>query len=169
MRKPWDIVAKRPIYRSEWVSLFHVDLVLPDGSLAKDYHVIEYPYEASGVVPIGDDGRILLIEQYRIQANKRSWEIPAGRIDDGETPAQSAVRELREETGHAPRGELRPLGHYHPSMGSSNMTFHLFVASGVHRVGEVEDVNEVLDVRWFDRERVREMVRGNEIVNGMSL
>ena len=130
--KPWDILAKRPIYRSDWINLYHVDLVMPDGHVINDYHVIEYPYQAAGVIPIGDDGRILLIEQFRFQTKTRGFEVPAGRIDDGETPEEAVVRELREETGHAPR-EVRKLGFYHPSVGSSNMTFNLFVATGVHR------------------------------------
>jgi 8-oxo-dGTP pyrophosphatase MutT (NUDIX family) len=168
MPKAWDIVAKRPIYQSEWVNLFHVDLYLPNGALVKDYHVIDYPYAAAGVIPRGDDGKLLLIEQYRFQTKTRGWEIPAGRIDPGESPQESAVRELREETGHAP-GEIAPLGHYHPSIGSSNMTFYLFVATGVHRVGQIEDVNETIRMQWFEPDEIRAMIRRNEIVNGLTL
>jgi len=49
------------------------------------------------------------------------------------------------------------------------MIFHLFVATGVHRVGDIEDVNEVIDLRWFEPDEIRQMIRRNELVNGLSL
>lgn len=166
--KPWTVLDRRTIYQSEWVGLQHVDVRLPDGNVIHDLHLVTYPFQAAAVVPIGDDGRILLIDHYRFQTDTRGWEIPAGKIDAGESPAGAAARELREETGH--RAEtLNYLGRYHPSNGSSNQVFHVFVARGVTRVSEIEDTNEVIAVRWFAPAEVRELIRQNEILDGLSL
>jgi CDGSH-type Zn-finger protein len=89
-----------------------------------------------------------MIDHYRFQTDTRGWEIPAGRIESGEIPEQAAARELMEETGHR-AASFRYWGRYHPSNGSSNQVFHVFVARGVTRVGDIQDTNEVSGLRWF--------------------
>ncbi len=117
---------------------------------------------------MGDDGRVLLIDHYRFQTDTRGWEIPAGKIDHGETAEQAIARELREETGHR-AASFKRLGQYFPSNGSSNLVFHIFVARGVTRVGAIEDTNEVLGLRWFTPREVRDLIARNEITDGLSL
>lgn len=166
--KPWTVLARRFIYRSDWINVQQIDLRLPDGKILRDIHLADYPYAASGVVPIGEDGRILLIDHYRFQTDTRGWEIPAGKIDAGETAARAAARELREETGHRAQS-VRELGKYFPANGSSNLAFHIFIARGVSRVGEIEDTNEVIGWRWFTPRAVRGLIAQNKISDGLSL
>lgn len=168
MTKPWQVLARRTVYASGWIDMQQVDIRLPDGQVIRDIHLVDYKYPASGVIPIRDDGKILLIDHYRFQTDTRGWEIPAGKIDGGETPEQAAARELREETGHRAES-LKYLGRYHPSNGSSNQVFHIFVARGVEHVGEIEDKNEVMGLKWFSRDEVRELIKRNEILDGLSL
>ena len=162
------MLQRRTVYGSDWVSMQQVDIRLPDGSIIRDIHMVDYPRPAAGVVPVGPDGRILLIDHYRFQTDTRGWEIPAGRVEPSESPAEAASRELREETGHA-AGELAALGRYHPANGSSNLAFFMFVARGVTRTGEIEDTNEVLGLRWFAPGEVRALLARNEILDGMSV
>jgi 8-oxo-dGTP pyrophosphatase MutT (NUDIX family) len=162
------VLARRTVYDSEWVRVHLVDLEYPNGEVAYGIHLIDYPREAAGVIPVRDDGHILLIDHYRFQTDTRGWEIPAGRIESGESPHDAAVRELREETGHRAR-EIMPLGSYHPSNGSSNQVFNLFIARGVEQSGEIEDTNEVMGAQWFSPEQVRQMIGRNEIGDGLSL
>ncbi len=168
MTKPWHVLARRVVYDSDWIGLQHVDIRLPDGKTLRDIHLVDYKHPASGVIPIREDGHILLIDHYRFQTETRGWEIPAGKIDKGETAEQAAARELREETGHR-AASLKPIGKYHPSNGSSNQTFHIFIARGVTRSGEIEDTNEVMGLKWFSRDEVRELIARNEILDGLSL
>lgn len=70
-------------------------------------------------------GNLLLIRHHRFQTDTFGWEIPAGKIDEGETARQEARRELREEAGYV-AGGLEKLGHYYPSNGSSIQVFHVF-------------------------------------------
>ncbi len=167
--KPWQVLSRRVVYSGgSWIDIQHIDIRLPDGSVLRDIHFLDYKHPASGVVPIGDDGRILLIDHYRFQTDTRGWEIPAGKIEAGESAGQAVTRELREETGHH-AATFKYLGKYHPSNGSSNQTFHIFVARGVTRLGEIEDTNEVVGLNWFSRDEVRAMIARDEILDGLSL
>ena len=166
--RPWQVIARRTAYDSDWIGMQLVDIRMPDGSVWPDIHLVDYKKQAASVVPIRDDGQVLLIDHYRFQTDSRGWEVPAGGIEAGETPEQAATRELREETGHR-AASLKLLGHYHPSNGSSNQIFHVFVAHGVTLMGEIEDTNEVMGLRWFTGVQVRELIARNEILDGQSL
>jgi 8-oxo-dGDP phosphatase len=166
--RPWQVLDKRPIYGSEWVSLAHWTVRLPDGRVIPDHHVVDYPHPAVAIVPVGDDGRVLLIDHYRFITDTRGWEVPSGRLDPGESVLVAARRELLEETGHAAR-RLRRLGQYHPSNGSSNQLFHVTVARGLVRRSEPLDRNETLGLRWFTPAEIRRLVVRNAIPDGLSL
>lgn len=162
----WIIHGERPVYTSDWMSLTLVDLELPGGPRF-DHHVLRMPAEASGTVVVGDDG-VLLLWRHRFATDTWGWEIPAGRVDEGETPAEAAAREVEEETGWRP-GPVRPLATYHPLNGSSDATFHLFLADGATHLGDPEDPYESERVEWLSWERVRHEMRHGRIRDGMSL
>ena len=166
--EPWQVLGKRTIYASEWINLAHWSVRLPDGSVIPDHHVLDYPYAAVAIVPVGEDGRVLLIDHYRFITGTRGWEVPSGRIEPGETVAEAAARELLEETGHQASG-WDTLGRYHPSNGSSNQLFHVTVARGLERRSEPLDANETLGLAWFTPHDVRRLIRGNEVLDGLSL
>lgn len=168
LERPWQVLARRVIYASDWIDLQHVDIRMPDQQVIEDIHFVDYKHPAAAAIPIGADGRILLVDHYRFQTDTRGWEVPAGKVDAGETPEQAVARELKEETGHC-AAALTYLGRYHPSNGSSNQLFHVFVARGVRRVGAIEDTNEVQGLRWFTPQEVRGLIARNEILDGLSL
>src|SRR5574341_226344 len=154
---PWRVLNKRVIYHSQWVGLEQWAVRLPDGRLIPDHHVVVYPRPAVGIVPRDSSGRFLLIDHYRFITDSRGWEIPAGRIEEGETVEAAARRELLEETGHR-ADRWATLGHYHPSNGSSNQRFVVMVAEELQRVAGVSDTNESLGWRWFNAGEVRAML-----------
>lgn len=168
MTKPWQVLGKRTIYSSPWINLDLWTVQLPDGSIIPDHHVLDYPGEAVGVIPIGVDGRILLIDHYRFMTDTRDWEVPSGGIEKGETVLAGAARELLEETGYTAT-DWTVLGKYHPSNGSSNQVFHSVLARGLAYQSEPLDQNETLGLRWFTPIEVRQLIARNQIFDGLSL
>ena len=82
---PWRVLGKRRIYASEWINVDFWSVRLPDGTVVDDYTVLDYPQPAVAVLPIGADGRVLMIDHYRFITDTRGWELPAGRVDPGES------------------------------------------------------------------------------------
>ena len=104
-----------------------------DGS-AHDFYVIEAP-DWINIIPLTEDGRVVLIEQYRHGTREVSLEIPGGMVDAGESPRDAAARELSEETGYE-AGEVLLLGKTRPNPAIQDNWIHTFVARGVERRGE---------------------------------
>jgi len=164
----WQVLRRATIYDSPWVRLHRDDVRLPDGSVIDGYHVVDIPAPAVAVVPVGDDGRILLIEHYRFITGTTGWEVPAGRFEEGDDVESAAARELIEETGHS-AGQIEYLGKFFPCCGISNLTFNVCVAKKLARRSEIQDTNEVIRLGWFTRGQVEEMVRSNQVRDGLSL
>ena len=164
----WRVLKRKAVYQSPWVNLYQDTVQLPDGSVIEDYHVVEYPQNAVGVIAVGKDGRVLMIDHYRFITQTRGWEIPAGRIDEGEDAEQAAGRELIEETAYV-AGNISKLGRYYASIGSSNLAFHIFVAHSLTPTGGTRDANEVIECRWFPVSEIRQLIVHNTILDGLSL
>ena len=164
----WRVLSRRPVYESTWVSLYHNDVELPDGSIIRNYHEVRFERPAAGVVPIGADGRVLLVDHERFIIGERAWEVPAGRVDDGESPEEAVHRELLEEAGAVCSG-LTFLGGHRPLIGSTNARFLLYVAEGVRQVQEITDTNEISGTRWFTPQEVRQMLDAQELTDGMTI
>ena len=159
---------ERGVYDHPWLSLSLVDVELPSGSRF-EHHVIRMPAAAAGVVveDPAHDG-VLLLWRHRFTTDTWGWEIPAGRIDAGESPPEAGARETLEETGWRPVG-LTPLLSYHPASGLSDQTFHLFATGDALEVGDPTDVSESERVDWVPLDRVADAIKGGEILDGMSL
>ena len=160
---PWEPFPRdssERIYDSPWVGLRRDMVRLDDGRL-QELHVVEIS-PAVVVVPVLEDGRIVMLWQFRHSHGRTHWEVPAGRLDAGETPAQAATRELREEAGVAP-GTLERLGGFYPSNGISAHWADAYVARDCRVVGEPTlDPAERIRCVARDAEEVRaELERGD--------
>ena len=122
---------------------------------------------ASAVIaPVPEPGQIILIRQYRYAVNQWLWELPAGSVDDGESPEQAARRECHEEIGQVPETIVR-LGAMYPTPGYCSEEMFFFRVSGLS-VPEAEaatDEDEDIEVRTFTLKEAREMVRRGEITD----
>lgn len=147
--QPFEVAESKHVYESPWCGLRRDEVVLPNGKL-QEYHVFEIS-NAVVVVPVRKDGSIVMVGQYRYPHGRTHWEIPAGRINEGEEPARAAQRELREETGYR-AGKLLPLPGFYPTNGISAHYAHAFVALECEEDGELElDDSEQLIVRVFSQ------------------
>lgn len=161
----WKLHGERVAYSNKWLRVILKDVELPSGARF-DMHTVELQADASGVVVVHPERGVLMVWQHRIARDGFGWEIPAGRIDPGETPEQGAARETEEETGWRP-GPLTFLGHYKP-IAISNHGFNIFVADGATEVGG-HDADEIGKVEWIPAAEVRRMAVAGEIVDGLSL
>jgi 8-oxo-dGTP pyrophosphatase MutT (NUDIX family) len=162
----WTVHGERPLYESDWVSLTLADVELPDGQRF-GHHVVRFPSGASGLVITDPERGILLLHRHRFVVDSWGWEIPGGRIDEPETPAQTAAREALEETGWRP-GPIQPLFSYHPLPGLVDQRFYVFVADGATKERE-PDLVETDRVEWVPLAGVRRLIDGGEITDGFSL
>ena len=92
--------------------------------------LVEYS-DSVGIIPVDKDQNLVLIQQYRFAAKKSLIEIPAGKIESGETPEKAALRELNEETGYS--GRLKPLIEWYLAPGYSTEKMHIFIATDLKR------------------------------------
>jgi len=163
----WIVHGERSLYESEWVNLRLVDVEIP-GQERFEHHVVRMPNKAAGAVVHDEDRGLLLLWRHRFITDTRGWEIPAGKIDPGEGPAEAASRETIEETGWAP-GPMHHLVTYHPTNGTSDQRFHLFLADGATHVGEPTDPGESERIEWVPIDDVRALIQRGEMPDGLSL
>ena len=139
---------------------------LDDGQL-QEYHVFEIS-PAVCVVPVLPDGSIVMLWQYRYPHGETHWEIPAGRIGEGESPEQAVARELREETGYA-AGSLERVAGFYPTNGISPHYAHVFIAHDCRFEGQPElDGTERLVVRTLPRDEVERRLRRGDFADGFT-
>jgi 8-oxo-dGTP pyrophosphatase MutT (NUDIX family) len=162
----WTVYGERSIYESDWLTLALADVELPSGERF-EHHVVRIPQEAAAVVVHDPERAVLLMHRHRFVVDRWGWEVPGGRIDEGESPEQAAAREALEETGWRP-GPLRPLLSYHPISGLSDQRFHVFAADGATFEREPELV-ETDRVEWVSVPDLRELIKRGEVVDGFSL
>lgn len=160
-------LGSRCLYESDWVELHQDQVRMPGGRIIPTYHRLRYPHESVSVVIFNERDEILLIRSKRYVTGRLEWEVPAGRVETGETPEEAAFRECREETGCTLR-EIRRLCSYHPSNGMSELKMHLFAAR-VDRTEADADADEVADRRWMTREQALQLLRDNQTRCGVSM
>lgn len=134
-------ISSKEIYNGVLLHIFSDEVRLPNGNTSiREW--IKHP-GASAVVPVFEDGDIMMIKQFRYPLNKVFYEVPAGKIDAGEAPEETAGRELKEEAGIIIR-DLISLGDYHPSIGYSDEVIHLYMAQNVTLTDSKADEDEFI-------------------------
>jgi 8-oxo-dGTP pyrophosphatase MutT (NUDIX family) len=161
----WKILSTEKLLTTPYYEVVRDRLLHPAGR-ELDYFVVRHRRHGAGIVAVRDDS-VLLVQQWRHTVQKLLWEIPAGAVDDGETPDQAAARELREETGFNAK-RVTPLQSYHPMIGTSRSTFHLFIGEELDQIGEPLP-GETIALKWVPRAEIERMLDAGEVVDGMSL
>jgi ADP-ribose pyrophosphatase len=160
------IISSKEVYSCR---LFRVseDVARDESGFELNRSVVRHPGSAV-MMAVDDRDQVLLVRQYRLPADRTLWELPAGKLDPGETPLQAARRELKEETGYAAE-TWTPLVSYWPSPGYSEEKMHLFLATGL-TAGEATPMDdERIETRWFTPEHLQEMIRSGEMQDGKTL
>jgi 8-oxo-dGTP pyrophosphatase MutT (NUDIX family) len=164
---PWRRRSRVVAYSNAWIDVLHDEVDRPDGSPGI-YGVVHFHNRAVGVVPVADDGRLLLVGQHRYSLDEYSWEIPEGGVGPEETLLDGARRELREETGFDAT-EWRQLCRMSVSNSVTDETGALFVATGLHAGEATPDATEDLALRWATLDEVLAGIDAGEIHDLMTI
>lgn len=120
------------------------------------------------VLAVDDQKRILLVKQFRLPAEQEMWELPAGRIDEGETPLQAAQRELGEETG-VQAAHWKELVSYYASPGFLAEKMNIFAAEGL-TLGEAHWMDdERIEMEWMSSAQIDAMIASGTLIDGKTL
>lgn len=156
-------LQSQQVFDGELLKVFRDRVRLPDGR-ESIREFIDHP-GAAAVVPLLDDGRVILVRQFRYPVGQEFIEVPAGKLDfKGEPPEHVAHRELEEESGWQAE-TLEPLGAFHMGIGFSNEVIHCYLATGLREVGSNLDGDEFLEVLFVPFEQAVEMVSNGEITD----
>ncbi|MBV8070203.1 MAG: NUDIX hydrolase [Acidobacteriaceae bacterium] len=161
-----QIISSREILKSKLFTIVEEVAHDPDGF---EIHrsIVRHPGSAV-MMAVDDAERILLVKQYRLPAEAYLWELPAGRLDPGESPIEAAKRELQEETGYqAKRWDELASFWASPGYVSERMTVFLAQELTAGKPQAMED--ERIEVRWFDRQHVADMIHNGEIIDGKTM
>ncbi len=148
------------IYQGKFFNLYKDIVQLPnDKSSSREY--ITHP-GAVVVAPILEDNRIVFVKQYRYPIKKISLELPAGKLDPGESEEISARRELLEETGYSAE-KLIFISEFYPCVGYSDERMHLYIAKDMTHIEQSTDHDEFIDPVILNYEEALQMVVEGEI------
>ena len=159
-------VSGEQVYRGNFLDVRRDVIALPDGSRQTREYIV-HP-GAVVVVPILDDGRLVMVRQHRYPLGRVILEFPAGKIDPGEDTMRCGLRELAEETGYTAR-ECARAGLLHNAAAYSNEHIEIFFARGLVAGAQNLDAGELIDVELVAPDALDAMAGRGELTDAKSL
>lgn len=160
------LTSSERLFEGKVINLRRDEVLLPNGRTGMR-EVVEHP-GAVAIVPVTADGGIILVRQFRHPIGRIILEVPAGKLDPGEDPADCAGRELAEETGFT-ANKLRKLTSMYTTPGFSNEIIHLYLAEDLIESDKQPDEDEFIHTEVFTPEQIREMIASGELCDAKSL
>lgn len=158
-------IVKNYVYKGKILNLRNDEVLLPDGKTSKR-EIVEH--SGGSAIYCENDGKVLLVKQFRYAYKKDVYELPAGKVNAGENPADTAVRELEEECGvKANRVEL--MFEIYPSPGYTDEVIRVYRATCLTQTKAHLDEGEFLAAKWFDKNELKKMIARGEINDGKTL
>lgn len=160
-------VSEKEIYKGKRVHLFTEDIQLPNGKVAT-WDLVKH-VGAAAVIPVDEDGKIIMVKQYRNASDSITLEIPAGTLDAvGEDPRDCAIRELEEETGYQCE-KLDYLFKFYSSIGICDEIISIYVATGLIPTEQNLDEDEFVELFRYDLDELIEMCFDGRIVDNKTI
>jgi ADP-ribose pyrophosphatase len=160
------VLARREIYRGRVLRLEVDDIREADG--ATGIREVVRHRGSVAALAVHDDGRIVLVRQYRHPVGASLWELPAGMLNENEEPAVGAARELEEETGLR-AADVTPLADFFTTPGFCDERMYVFRATRFTEVPPRPDDDEHIEVRTCSLAEALAMIDGGEIREGKTL
>ncbi len=163
----WKTLSSTYLFDDRWFKVRKDVCVTPGGKIVDPYYVYEFPTWV-GAVPVTQDGKIVMVRQYRHALGETIIEIPGGCVDDTDKDFQEAIaRELLEETGYS-FSSYEYLGRISPNPSTNTNLLHMFLARGGKKIAEQAlDENEEIEVILLTIDELKQLLRENKIVQSM--
>ena len=157
----------RKVFEGRIFSVQIETLTLPKGHELKA-EIVRHPGSVV-LIPVTDEGTIILVRQYRPPLGRWAWELPAGSLKPGEDVEQAARRECHEEIGLVP-GRLDKLGAFYPTPGYCDEEMNFFRATDLRQARDGDDAaqpdeDEDIETRAFSVDELRSMIRSGDIID----
>jgi 8-oxo-dGTP pyrophosphatase MutT (NUDIX family) len=164
-KSPWKCLNVTPVYANPWVRLEEHLVRGPSGREFR--HAVVHAGPSVLVVPVTDDGRLVITREYRYPTGGWNFELPGGGT--GGLPARAAARkELKEETGYLAR-RLHPIGKFVVYCGLSSEFCHVFIATGLRRQAQELEHTEHIQVRTVTWQELERMIAASRFRDGMAM
>ena len=159
-------LKSQTIYQGRIITVTQDTVCLENGKTAQ--REVVHHHGGAAVVPVGAQGEVYLVRQFRYPMGKELLEIPAGKLEPGEDPCDAAMRELEEECGLVADKvvDLHPI---YPSVGYTTEVIHMYLATGLHKTQSHPDEDEFLDLLSYPLDTLVEMVMQGEICDAKTV
>ena len=161
--KKWVKLSRKTLLKHPRITIVEDEVRLPNGHVTHYLH-FENADNASQVIVVNHDGKILVQSEYSYPPNEWLYQFPGGKIDAGESPLEAAKRELAEESKIS--AELEPIGWFYPDNRRKDAKFHVFIGRNDTEITTHNpDDEEAFEHFWFTEQQVEQMIQDGKIVN----
>jgi ADP-ribose pyrophosphatase len=158
----WKVLASEYLFNEPWLTVRKDKCELPNGNIVPSFYVTEYP-EWVNVFALTEDGKVVMVKQYRHGIRETGIELPGGVVDEGESIEEAARRELMEETGYE-FDSYEYMGKICSNPSTTNNFMHMYLAKGGRKVGEQDlDHSEEIEVLLMTIEEVKQLLKENKV------
>ncbi len=165
---PWTTLQSKEIYDNPWIRLQEDQIINPAGKPGI-YGKVCFKTQAVGIIPVDDEGYTWLVGQYRYTLNEWSWEIPMGGSPLGEDCRQTALRELKEETGLIAQ-DMQQIMRLHTSNSITDEQGYVFLARNLKQgKQQLEDTEQGLQVKKLPLSDAISMAQDGQITDAISV
>lgn len=162
----WKVLSSEYINKVPWLTTRKDVCELPNGKIMQAYYVQEFPTWVTAFA-LTEEGKVVLVKQYRHGLGEICIETPGGVVDEGENLEIAIARELKEETGYAFE-TTEYLGKVSPNPSTNNNLMHMFLMKGGKKVAEQSlDETEDVEVLFCSIEEVKQLLRENKIMQSL--
>ena len=162
----WRKLTQKELFKNPWWIYRQDTFSLPNGEVGDYFYV--HTNGSSIIIPVLDDGRIVMVKQYRYLRDEESLEFPCGGVKAGSDYLTSAAQELEEESGYRAT-KLIEAGQFNPFNGVTNEMCRVYVARGLSHVGTKPDPTEEFEHFELTPAEIDARIHSGEIWDGMSI